>query len=194
MKLKKQILLLSLIMLLLTPAFTAQKKNWWQVDFSMTVTGNYHYTPAKSTYNGVYSFLITRQGSMELDISDDYILYPGPQNVSVLKWKEMNYDEEGNYKEVDLIEKIKPSLLINYALALGGKLKFDFEVIFAPTSEAGSVPLQNIILPRSALNKAIHPDDKYNKNVVTGSNGIKLPEKYVNKKEAQKSFKWQWEK
>ncbi|MCP4150860.1 MAG: hypothetical protein GY757_24145, partial [bacterium] len=41
---------------------------------------------------------------------------------------------------------------------------------------------------------AIHPDDKYNKNVVSGSNGIKLPEKYVNKKEAQKSFKWQWEK
>jgi hypothetical protein len=68
--------------------------------------------------------------------------------------------------------------------------------VFLKTPAPGNPhPLEKFLLPRSALNKTINHHDKYNKNVVNGSNKIQMREKPILKQtETEKEFQWQWQR
>lgn len=168
-------------------------QSWWQVELKMSISGDYGYNYNNKNHKGEYSFEILSTASMEQDCDKDYILYQGETNISVQKWKEII--DINTPETTDLAEKMKPDIRMNYVLKENRKLYFDFEVFLKTPAPGNSNPLEKFLLPRSALNKTINQHDKYNKNVVNGSNKIQMPEKFILKQtETEKEFQWQWQR
>jgi len=159
---------------------------WWEVELEMSVTGNYRFKENNNTHSGEYSFEIHSTGALEQDMSKDYILYGGEPEITALNWRESVFNSRNNPETINLEEKIKPELRLNYVIKESGKIYFDLEVFLKD-------PFDHFLLPRSALNKSINKKDKYNKNIVKGSNNVLVPEKPIlGKKETIREFNWLW--
>lgn len=166
---------------------------WWEVELKMSVTGSYRYEKNKTAHEGKYSFEIRSTGALEQDMSNDYILYAGEPEVTVLDWNESASNGQTGSEETNLKEKFQPELRLNYVLKESGKIYFDLEVFPKAPLPKAPHPFFAFLLPRSAMNKSINKKDKYNKNIVTGSNGIKIPEKSILRNdETVRSFSWLW--
>ncbi len=160
---------------------------WWQVDFFFSIKGSYQPLPSNPNRPEPdrFQFDIHQSASMEQDSSGDYILYPGEKKISNLAW----------IKNSKPTEEIQPDILLNYVLKENGVLTFDFEIMLTPQTLANFPELSTLKLPRSALNKLIHPKDKYNKGVKKGSNKIRLKEKlFIKTGSAEKRFTWSYER
>ena len=167
-----------------TPETETNSEFWWEMELTMEVNGSYHFNFNNIDVNGEYSFDIRVPGSLEQDISKDYILYSGDPEITTLKWKDPTLKKE-----------IKPFLHLNYVLNENGYIYFDLEVILQPLLKEESGPISSLLLPRSALNKDINKKDKYNKDITGGSNNISIPEKSIlGNDETVKEFKWQWQR
>lgn len=174
-----------LFLLFFVMASASEEENYWNLTFEMTVRGSYRLQQDNNDNNkkgdrqGNYEFKILAGAVIEQDVSKDYLLYPGEWKVSGLKWQ-----EDGN----DISAEVKPQFRVNYVLNEYGNIYCDLEVF--PEGE-----LKEILLPRSRLNKSMHPEDKYNKGVKKGSNTVKIPERRIMKqKEFQKEFNWTWKR
>lgn len=171
---------------------------WWRVDFDVSVTGHYRYVHDGNAYDGEYAFKIHMNASLELDSDEDFILYQGGKTVEELSWKEMitsEDSEDGGPKLHDLSETVEPEVVLHYVLKERRTLLFDFEVFLKTPHLEAEHPFRRVLLPRSALNKAIHPRDRYNKGVKGGSNKVHFPEKPILKQaESEKSYHWQWQR
>lgn len=161
-----------------------QSEFWWEMELTMSVNGNYHFNFNNIDHNGEYSFNIRTSGSLEQDMSKDYILYGGDPEITALEWK-----------DPPLTNEMKPGLRLNYVLNESGYIYFDLETFPLPPPGKEAGPFAFFLLPRSALNKDINKKDKYNKNIIKGSNNIKIPEKSIlQKNETLNEFKWQWQR
>jgi hypothetical protein len=130
---------------------------------------------------------------MEYDYSQDYILYQGDKKITALNWNEIVYNEKEGVKRRDLSNTIKPDTRLNYVLRENRKLYFDLETFLETPILESTDPFHKFLLPRSALNKTINGQDKYNKYVKKGSNGVQLPIKLIlDQTETIKEFHWQW--
>lgn len=157
---------------------------WWEMELTMSVTGSYRYNFNNIDHDGEYSFNIRAAGGLEQDISKDYILYGGDPEITDLHWTDSTSTKE-----------MKPGLRLNYVLNEGRYIYFDLEVFLQPSPTEEPGPFAHFLLPRSALNKDINKKDKYNKNVVQGSNNVRIPEESIlQKDETFTEFKWQWER
>ncbi len=190
-------LMLSLLPLAL-PANDSQSAPWWQAEFQMTVKGSYQFQGVNGPVNGEYSFNAQFQASLELDQSDDFMIYQGERKITHLFWKE-KYPDSANPTptERNLAGDLKPDVILNYALTQGSHLCFDFEMLFGPNTRfpAHWPPLlkNHLLLPRSALNNLLHKPDKYNKSIANGKNKICLSIKSLRKKpEVEETFQWNW--
>ena len=167
---------------------------WWKIEFLLSVNGDYQYRHNNNNYDGKYSFKIMFDAAMEYDYSKDYILYPGEKKITALNWKEIVLNEKEGYKRRDLSNTIEPDIRLNYVLKEKGKLYFDFETFLKTPILENSDPFKKFLLPRSAQNKTINRQDKYNNYVKKGSNGVQLPIKLIlNQRETIKEFYWQWQ-
>lgn len=194
MKIKYALPLFVIMLLVLSasaPAVPGQETEpasefWWEVELEMSVTGNYRFKENNNTHNGEYSFEIHSTGALEQDMSKDYILYGGEPEITALNWKESISNGRNSPETINLEEKIKPELRLNYVIKENGKIYFDLEVFLKG-------PFDRFLLPRSALNKSINKKDKYNKNIVKGSNRVMVPEKPIlGKEETIREFNWVW--
>lgn len=166
---------------------------WWRIEFLLSVNGDYQYSHNNNNYDGKYSFKIMLDAAIEYDYSKDYILYQGEKKITDLNWKEIVLNEKEGYKRRDLSNTIEPDTRLNYVLKEKGKLYFDFETFLKTPILENTDPFNKFLLPRSALNKTINCQDKYNKYVKKGSNGVQLPIKLIlNQTETIKEFYWQW--
>jgi hypothetical protein len=157
---------------------------WWEMELTMSVTGNYRCSFNNVDSHGEYSFDIRATGGLEQDISKDYILYSSDPEITALQWK-----------DAALKKEMKPSLHLNYVLNESGYIYFDLEVVPQPLPAEDSGPFAFLLLPRSALNKDINKKDKYNKDIINGSNNIRIPEKSIlGNDETVKEFKWKWQR
>lgn len=193
-------LFILMILVLMAPGLAAAGQEtgatsefWWQVELDMSVIGSYRFSENNYTHDGRYSFEIHSTGALEQDMSKDYILYGGEPETTVLEWKESVPGAQNDPGAINLEEKIKPLLRLNYVLNESGSIYFDMEVFLETPHPDDSHPFSHFLLPRSALNKSINKKDKYNKNIVKGSNRVTIREKPIlRKEETVKEFNWLW--
>ncbi|MCP4215559.1 MAG: hypothetical protein GY765_12975 [bacterium] len=169
---------------------------YWEVDFDIAITGTYSFNTDNVPRTGKYSFHIQLAAVIEQDFSKDFILYQGRYQVLDMNWKEEIPSADGKTRIRNLAEDVEPAVILNYVLKERGKLFFDMEMCIKPSASSDTPVLKRIILPRSARNKVMHPDDKYNKGLAKrGTNQVAIKERPVLKnEEAEKSFNWTWKR
>ena len=79
---------------------------WWQVEFKIDVSGQYHYQMGNKGFDGTYSFTTVLLGTLEED-EGDFIFLQAYQDTREMKWKEAAHSENSR-KEQNPAGKIKP--------------------------------------------------------------------------------------
>ncbi|HLP62200.1 MAG TPA: hypothetical protein VK186_25390 [Candidatus Deferrimicrobium sp.] len=168
---------------------------WWEIRLVITVNGHYRNHHDNNDIDGEYSFKIISSASMEQDVSGDYILYQGDEQIPVNHWQEKPVDNEEKIISSDQSKTFLPGMRLNYVIKKNGKLYFDFEIFLKAPVQESAHPFKPFLLPRSALNQSIDPKNKYNKGVRKGSNAVELAEKlFLNQEETVKTFNWEWQR
>jgi len=169
---------------------------WWQVVLNISTSGEYAYKPEGNTpgFNGTFFFNIVVVGTLQED-GGDYMFMQLLQQTQASRWKET---VSGPVKQsaVDLSNKLRPDITINYAFLEKGILSFDFS--FKPLP----VPFKNkfflephtyLDLPESAGEETIREKLKYKMGIISGDNRVALPNKLIyDNVQTNREFAWKW--
>lgn len=170
---------------------------WWQVEFKISVSGQYRYQMDNKGFDGTYSFTTVLLGTLEED-EGDFIFLQAYQDTRGMKWKEVTVNEN-NRKEQNLSGKIKPEATLNYVFRERGELSFDFDFQPIPLPFKNTIftaPVQQLRLPESAADESINSRAEYRAGIIKGSNRVVLADTAIynkEKKEVNRVFKWKWQ-
>ena len=187
---------LSLILLLSLPlipcAEESKTRHWWQMELVVSVTGESRYGNQRFGFFESYEVEIAGKVNFERD-NGDYILFPGKQQIRCFTWQERVEQPGKPVQETDLSKKIKPAIIINYAVHRKGKLYIDFELSSITVPSIKSFQPQVVFLPRSAENRGVHPEDGYNRGLNKGSNQVVIAEDRIYQQAlVEQEFNWRW--
>ena len=110
--------------------YTQTKKKavcWWEVSLQLSSKGKYMCKQNRTSYAGEYAYALRWTGCMEQD-QEDFILYH--EDFNLLRWEPLEKKESSTGTKTLSAKGFigKPCFELNYILAKGKKLFFDFMV------------------------------------------------------------------
>ena len=167
--------------------------SWWEVSLSVTVKGSYVIEGGDAPLHGEYTCRARWAGTLELD-ENDFLLYN--LKTEVLEWR--LEEKAGPPKEESLLlaQEISkaPHLRLNYVLREGSDLRFDCEFMEVSIPLHASSVKAKLEFPRSSGHAAFSPGAGYGSGVSRGSNRIVIPGSDLERRSAERTFSWKWQR
>ena len=164
---------------------------WWPIEISGEVVGAFDLRIGPVQATGTYRFHFFWNGSMERD-NGDYILYQGTGSVSDLEWNETHRDiPSGKLTRIPVSDR-KPEFRTTYVLRDEENLVFSgaFSPLMLDMKNRTSI---SVWLPRGSEGPAGDQSERYNRDVVAGSNHLVLVERRIYAEdETVEDFSWEW--
>jgi len=167
--------------------------SWWEVSLSLTVKGSYVIEGGDAPLHGEFTCRARWAGTIELD-ENDFLLYN--LKTEVLEWR--LEEKAGPPKEESLLlaQEISeaPHLRLNYVLREGSDLRFDCEFMEVSIPLHASSVKAKLEFPRSSGHAAFSPGAGYGSGVSRGSNRIVIPGSDLERRSAERTFSWKWQR
>jgi len=166
---------------------------WWEVSLSVTVKGSYIIEGAGAPVSGEFTCRARWAGTLELD-ENDFLLYH--LKTEVLEWRLAEKAGLPKGETLLLVQETSeaPHLRLNYVLREGSDLKFDYEFAEVSIPLHASPVKANLEFPRSSGHVALSPGSAYESRVSRGSNRIVIPGSDLERRAAERTFSWKWQR
>ena len=167
--------------------------SWWEVGLSVTVKGGYVIEGAGAPVSGEFTCRARWAGTLELD-GNDFLLYH--LKTEVPEWRLAEKAGLPKEERLLLIQEASeaPRLRLNYVLREGSDLRFDYEFGEISVPLHASPVKTNLEFPRSSGPVALSPDSGYGSGVNRGSNRVVVPESDLERRAAERTFSWEWQR
>jgi hypothetical protein len=167
--------------------------SWWEVSLSVTVNGSYIIEGGDGPLHGEFTCHARWAGTLELD-GNDFLLYH--LKTEVLEWRlaEKAGQPEGESLGLAQATSEAPRLRLNYVLREGSDLRFDYEFGEVAIPLHASPVKANLEFPRSSGHVVLSPGSGYESRVSRGSNRIVIPGSDFERRSAERTFSWEWQR
>lgn len=169
-----------------------QSPLYWELRINLHLKGNYEVKEGEKTYSGHFTFETEWIGCFEED-QDDYLMYSIDRKL--IQWEAQ--EKVKGPEETKILETkdfpVVPELDLHYILKETDFVHFNFVVSGFNVPLASSEFKHNLILPATAENTKMSPDDFYSPFIVKGTNQVQLPLKNFFGERIMTSFSWSWE-
>jgi hypothetical protein len=159
----------------------------------MTVKGSYVIEGGEAPLHGEFTCRARWAGTIELD-ENDFLLYH--LKTEVLEWRLAEKAGLPKGESRLLVEEASeaPLLRLNYVLREGANIGFDFEFREVSVPIHASPVKVNLEFPRSSEPAGLSPGSGYGSGVSRGSNRVVFPESDLERRAAERTFSWEWQR
>jgi len=167
--------------------------SWWEVSLFVTVKGSYVIEGGEAPFHGEFTYRARWAGTIELD-ENDFLLYH--LKTEVLEWRLAEKTGLPKGESLLLAQRTSeaPLLRLNYVLREGSDLRFDYEFVEVSIPLHASPVKANLEFPRSSGHVAFSPGAGYESRVSRGSNRIVIPASDLERRSAERTFSWKWQR
>jgi hypothetical protein len=169
-----------------------QLPQYWELRINLHLKGNYEVKEGEKSYSGQYTFETEWIGCFEED-QDDYLMYSIDRKL--IQWEAQ--EKLKGAEETKILETkdfpVAPELDLHYILKETDVVHFNFVVSGFNVPQAFSEYKHSLLLPATAENTKMSPDDFYSPFIVKGTNQVQLPLKNFFGERVMTSFSWSWE-
>jgi hypothetical protein len=167
--------------------------SWWEVSLSVTVKGSYVIEGGEAPLHGEFTCLARWTGTIESD-ENDFLLYL--LKTEVLEWRLAEKAVLPKGESLLLVQETSeaPHLRLNYVLREGSDLRFDYEFREVSVPLHASPVKANLEFPRSSGHAVLSPGSGYGSCVSRGSNRIVIPGSDLERRNAERTFSWKWQR
>jgi hypothetical protein len=169
------------------------RPSWWEVSLSLTVKGSYIIEGGDAPLHGEFTCRARWAGTIELD-GNDFLLYN--LKTEVLEWRLEEKAGPPKEESLLLVQEISeaPHLRLNYVLREGSDLRFDCEFMEISIPLHASSVKAKLEFPCSSGHAAFPPGAGYGSGVSRGSNRIVIPGSDLERRSAERTFSWKWQR
>jgi hypothetical protein len=166
---------------------------WWEISLSVTVKGSYVIEGGEVPLRGEFTCRARWSGTIESDGSD-FLLYL--LKTEVLEWRLAEKAGLPKAASLLLVQETSeaPRLRLNYVLREGSDLRLDYEFDEVSIPLHASPVKANLEFPRSSGHLALVPGSGYESRVNKGSNRIVIPGSDLERRSAERTFSWEWQR
>ena len=167
--------------------------SWWEVSLSVTVKGSYVIEGGEAPLHGEFTCRARWAGTLELD-GNDFLLYH--LKTEVLEWRLAEKAGRPGGESLRLAQETSegPRLRLNYVLREDSGFRFDYEFGEVAIPLHASPVKANLEFPRSSGHVALSPGSGYESRVSRGSNRIVIPGSDFERRSAERTFSWDWQR
>jgi hypothetical protein len=163
----------------------------WNIDLTLTVSGQYRVAEKDRSFAGRYSFRVRWAGSIERDADDWRLIH---RTSDLLDWKaEENPSPRSVGRTLTTEDFVaRPVFRFHYVLQEQDVIQLDFAL------EGFDVPLNassqkfGLVLPASAKTTRPSSGLDYDRHLITGSNQIRFAADELDNARLEKSYGWTW--